>query len=281
MKIVYVTSGVVLLGLMAASGGARASDGLVVVPSFVDPQHHIEKPSMDPAQTIRFLTSDDYPPFNFTAPDGSLAGFNIDLAHAVCDELKVTCTIQARGWETLVPALDAHAGDAVVASIAITAKTRETVDFSMPVTRTPARFAGRTGHVPTSVLPETVGSLRIGVQTATAHAAYLAAFFPLANVKTFTDPDSLRAALKVGEIDLMFADGVSTALWLNGTAASGCCTFAGGAFTESRYFGEGSGIAVRKGDAPLRQALDYALERLSQRGVIGDLYLKYFPIGYY
>ncbi len=45
---------------------------------------------------IRFLTETDYPPFNFTGPDGNPAGFNVDLARLICEEIKVTCTIQMR-----------------------------------------------------------------------------------------------------------------------------------------------------------------------------------------
>ena len=70
-------------------------------------------------------------------------------------------------------------------------------------------------------------------------------------------------------------------LWLGGEAAAGCCTLRGGPYTESRYFGEGAGIAVRKGDTTLRRALDYALARLARNGIYADLYLKYFPIGFY
>ena len=37
-------------------------------------------------------------------------------------------------------------------------------------------------------------------------------------------------------------------------AATGCCDLRGGPYTESRFFGEGAGIAVRKGDTALRRA---------------------------
>lgn len=266
------------------AGGARAQDGRpapVFVPTFVDPRHHVDKPDLGPNRTIRFLTTDDFPPFNFAAPDGSLAGYTVDLVRAVCNELKVACSLQARPWDALVPGLEAGAGDAVAASLAITAGTRAAVSFSTPTMRTPARFATRPGLTLATVLPETLGGLKVGVQAGTAHAAYLAAFFPAAVVKPFTDPRSLHAALKGGQVDLLFADGIATALWLNGTEAAGCCAFAGGAFTDARYFGEGSAIAVRKGDATLKDAFDYALARLAARGVMADLYLKAFPVGPY
>ena len=285
--------------LAGPTGRAMAADGPVFVPTFVDPQHRVEKPDLGSGRVIRFLTSDDYPPFNFTAPDGTLTGFNVDLVRALCEELKVGCSLQARSFETLVAALQANTGDAVAASLSPTPRLRAQVDFSVPTMKTPARFAARiaaaagipiagvpaagvpTAGVPANVLPDTIGALRIGVQVGTAHAAYLSTFFPGANVRTYTDPDSLRTGLKAAEIDLLFADGIATALWLNGTAASGCCQFVGGPFTESRFFGDGSAIAVRRGDLVLRQAIDYALSRLARNGTLADLYLKYFPVGFY
>lgn len=251
------------------------------VPTFVDPRHHVDRPNLGPTRSLRLLTSDDYPPFNFAAPDGTLTGFNVDLARAICEVLEVACSIQVRAFDTLVPALLAKAGDAVVASLAITDLSTAEVAFSLPTMKTPARFAGRNGAVPPVVLPEAMAGVNVGVQAGTAHEAYLRRFFSKVAVTRFNDPESLRAALKAGSIDLLFADGIATSLWLNGTAAARCCRFAGGPFTESRYFGEGSGIAVRKADVALRQALDYALEKLSADGVTGDLYLKYFPVGFY
>ncbi len=92
---------------------------------------------------IRFLTETDYPPFNFTGPDGNPAGFNVDLARALCDEIKVTCTIQMRRFETLVDALATNRGDAIIASMAVTPQLRAKVDFTDPYYRAPARFVSR------------------------------------------------------------------------------------------------------------------------------------------
>ncbi len=48
-----------------------------------------------------------------------------------------------------------------------------------------------------------------------------------------------------GDVDLLFGDGISLAFWLNGTDSQNCCAFRGGPFIDSRYFGEGVGIAVK------------------------------------
>jgi polar amino acid transport system substrate-binding protein len=268
---------------LAASGAtaAEAPGASVFVPSFWDPTNRPDKPDLGTLRVIRFLTEDDYPPFDFLAPDGSLTGFNVDLARAICDELKVACTVQPRRWDTLVDALDEGRGDAAVASLAITEASRRKLDFTAPYYRTPARFVTRKDSPLTDATVRTLVGKTVGVKKGTAHEAFLRAFFPGVIVKPYDDASALQAALTGGGIDAWFGDGVTLALWLDGTEANDCCMFKGGAYTESRYFGDGVGIAVKKGNAPLRRALDYALARLAAKGVYADLYLKYFPIGFY
>ena len=81
-----------------------------------------------------------------------------------------------------------------------------------------------------------------------------------------------------GDVDLLFGDGISLAFWLNGSESKNCCAFRGGPFIESRYFGEGVGIAVKKGNDTLRQAFNWALFRLWEKGRFSDLWLRYFPV---
>ena len=87
--------------------------------------------------------------------------------------------------------------------------------------------------------------------------------------------------MRAGSIDALFGDGLSLAVWLNGSSSENCCAFRGGPYTESRFFGEGVGFALRKEDGKLRRALDWALARLAARGVYAELYMKYFPVGVY
>ena len=80
------------------------------------------------------------------------------------------------------------------------------------------------------------------------------------------------------EVDFIFGDAIALAFWINGTDSGECCAFSGGPFVESRYFGEGIGIAVRKGNDLLRQSLNWALFRLWEKGRYTDLWLRYFSI---
>jgi polar amino acid transport system substrate-binding protein len=274
----------VLVLLASALPGRQASaemaggDPSVRVPGFWDPRRRPEKPDLTRISVIRFLTETDYPPFNFAGPDGNPQGFNIDLARMLCEELKVACTVQMRRFETLIPALNANQGDAAIASIAATVELRSRVDFTDSYYRTPARFVARRDSPIDDPLPERLEGKKVAAVAGTAHEAYLKALFTEAEVRGFPTADAARLALRRGEVDLLFGDAISLAFWLNGTDSENCCAFRGGPYIDSRYFGEGIGIAVRRGNDIIRLALNWALFRVWELGRFTDLWLRYFPI---
>ena len=234
--------------------------------------------SLAACRRIRFLTDLDYPPFDYAGPDGNPAGFNVDLARLICNEIKVACTIQARPFVTLLDALNDNRGDAVIASIAATAETRKRADFSDPYYRTPARFVARADSPIGDVLPELVAGKKIAVIAGTAHEAYLKQMFTQAEIHSYPNAEAARAALKDKQVDLLFGDGIALSFWLNGTDSGGCCAFRGGPFLDSRFFGDGIGIAVKPGNDVLREAFNWALFRIWEKGSFTDLWLRYFPI---
>lgn len=281
-----------LTGALLAAGALAGSDRAIAqqqsapkveaapqtVPGFWDPRRRPDRPDLSRITVIRFLTETDYPPFNFTGPDGNPAGFNVDLARSLCDEIKATCTIQMRRFETLVDAITSNRGDAIIASLAVTPQLRTRLDFTDPYYRAPARFVSRREAVMTEVRPEYLEGKKIGVIGGTSHEAYLKAMFTDAEIKPFASDDALRIALRRGEVDMIFGDAISLAFWINGTDSGECCAFSGGPFVESRFFGEGVGIGVRKGNDLLRQALNWALFRVWEKGRFTDLWLRYFSI---
>jgi len=250
----------------------------MAVPGFWDPRRRPDRPDLSRISIIRFLTETDYPPFNYAGQDGAPAGFNVDLARQICEEIKVQCTVQMRRFDTLIDALNANQGDAVIASLAETPELRRRVDFTDPYYRTPARFVARKDSDIDDVSPEALEGKKVAVVSGTAHEAYLRTLFTEVELHSYPDADAARAALRRGEVDLLFGDGVALAFWLNGTDSNGCCVFRGGPYMESRFFGEGVGIAVRHGNDLLRQAFNWALFQLWEKGRFTDLWLKYFPI---
>jgi polar amino acid transport system substrate-binding protein len=266
------------LSPLSRPGVVAPSDDPMAVPSFWDPRRRPERPDLSRINGIRFLTEFDYPPFNYAGADGQPAGFNIDLARMICEETKTTCTIQPRRFDTLLESLNSNNGDAIIASLAATPEMRRRVDFSDPYYRTPARFVSRKDVEVDDVRPVALEGKRVAVVAGTAHEAYLRALFTELELHSYPSDEEARAALRRGDVDLLFGDGITLAFWLNGTDSAGCCMFRGGPFTESRFFGEGIGIAVRRGNDLLRQAFNWALFRLWESGKFTDLWLRYFPI---
>lgn len=250
----------------------------VAIPGFWDPHRRPERPDLSRVGLVRFMTEYDYPPFNYAGADGQPAGFNVELARLICDELKVQCTIQMRRFDTLIDALAQNRGEAIIASIAPTLELRQRVDFTNPYYRSPARFAGRRDGPGFDVVPERLEGRKVAVVAATAHEAFLKAFFTEADLRPQRTPEAAREALRRGEVDFLFGDGIQLALWLNGADSEACCVFRSGPYTESSYFGEGIGIAVRKGNDTLRQGIDWALFRLWEKGRFTDLWLRHFPV---
>jgi polar amino acid transport system substrate-binding protein len=286
LRAFLVVAGIaVVLALAAALAPAQAQTAKPeaeaapqAVPGFWDPRRRPDRPDLSRLSVIRFLTETDYPPFNFTGADGNPAGFNVDLARQLCEEINASCTIQMRRFETLLDAVASNRGDAIIASLAVTSKLRARVDFTDPYYRAPARFVSRRDAVMREVRPESLEGKKVGAIAGSAHEAYLKAMFTDAELHSYPSDDALRLALRRGEVDLIFGDATSLAFWINGTDSAECCAFSGGPFVESRYFGEGVGIAVRKGNDLLRQALNWALFRVWEKGRYTDLWLRYFSV---
>lgn len=244
------------------------------------PNDAIDKRGWNEAE-LRVLTDNDYPPFHYIDEEGALTGFNVDLARAICLELEVRCIIETRNWNDLIPALNSKEVHAVIASLAIQEKNLEKVDFTKRYFQLPARFVARITDTFSNTNPETISGYTIGVIGRTAHAAFLNDFFSSSTIKTFDTADELYRALQGNKVDLIFGDGIGLMFWLNGVNSDGCCRFASGPYTEARYFGEGVGIAVAKGDQRMQHILNEALDKVRSSGRYEELILRYFPLRFY
>jgi polar amino acid transport system substrate-binding protein len=254
------------------------------LPILFDSRERLPKPDLSSLVRLRFLTSVDFPPFNFTDQSGKLAGFHIDLVREICDELAISekCQIQAMPFGDLQDALAASQGDAVIAGIAVTPGLRERFAFSRPFLQLPARFARNLKAAP--IKGATVASLAgrsVGVVRSTAHEAMLAAFFPAIKPVAFDSKDALLAALKEGKVDAVFADGLQLSFWVSSPAAEKCCALFDGPYLSQQFLGEGMTIMLRQQDAELTAAINHALATLSRNGRLQEIYLRYFPHGLY
>ena len=253
------------------------------LPILFDARERLPKPDLSSLVRLRFLTSIDFPPFNFLDQNGKLTGFHVELARKICDELAISdkCQIQALPFGELQGALAASQGDAIIAGVAVTPELRKTFAFSRPFLMLPARFVR---NLKASISGTTAASLSghpVGVVKGTVHAAMLAAFFPTIKPVPFDDKDGLLAAVKDGKVDAAFADGLQLSFWVSSPAAEKCCALFDGPYLSQQFLGEGMTIMLRQQDADLTAAINHALATLSRDGRLQEIYLRYFPYGLY
>jgi polar amino acid transport system substrate-binding protein len=275
----YVILALTTLVLPArAQEDARSIDAqTVTVPNFWDPRARIERPSAEAIGAVRFLTTDDFPPFAFKDRRGILVGFDVDLAQAICSVLKVQCAIQVRPFETLVAGLKDGTGNAIIAGFDLEKAPAEGLIASQAYLKIPGRFVVRNDKPFNAGPPAPDGF--VGVVCGSAHAAYLSRFFPDLHVACFMTKAPLLAELKKGTLDAVFGDGLSLSFWLNGPESEACCRFEGGAYLDDRFFGAGLAVVMKSDDRLLKFAIDYALREVYRAGTYEELYLRYFPVG--
>lgn len=228
-------------------------------------------------QELRFATSDDYPPFNARDERGTLVGFNVDLAQAICFELERRCEIASHDWNALFDVLNRGEVDAVIASHRVNAETLAKADFTRPYFHTPGRFVARRDGPALTISPAGLDRRRIGVAKGTAHEAFIQTFFRTSRIRRYDTPELARTALRNRDVDVIFGDAISLVFWINGTSSGGCCDLAGGAYFEPLFFGDGIAIAVKKDNREQRIELDGTLETLRKNGRILELMQRYFP----
>jgi polar amino acid transport system substrate-binding protein len=249
----------------------------VRIPNVWNPAERRERPPFPAQRVVRVLTDDEFPPLHFASPDGTPTGFAVEIARAACEELEIVCTIQARRFDTLLDALAEGRGDIVAAAVPVTAPLRERFGVGHPYFRFPARFVTRRDGPTGAALPALSGR-KVAVIANTAHEEYLRRHAPALALQSVPALGPGLTALRNGEVDAVFADGVALSLWLHGRLSDDCCRFLDGPFLDNVWFGEGLAFLTRRDDPALQRAFDYALERLWQRGRYAETYLRFFPV---
>jgi polar amino acid transport system substrate-binding protein len=248
------------------------------LPYHSDPTARDAVPNLAAVPNIRFLTTADFPPFNYRDKSGELIGFNVDLARALCADLSIPCTIQAWPWEQAGKALEDGQGDALIAGLAMTPDNGALFDFTDAYLMLPGRFV-TLKEATTGFDPQKLAGKVVAVRKGSSHEEFIKRYLPAAKLAEFdTEPDAL-AAVRDKKADAFFGDAMRTSFWFNDNPD--CCAFAGEAYFRPDLFGDGLSVAVAAGHDTVRQAIDYGLVRLKKSGVLDELYLRWFPVGFY
>ncbi|WP_375450026.1 transporter substrate-binding domain-containing protein [uncultured Devosia sp.] len=248
------------------------------MPNHVDPSAREILPNLAPVPAIRFLTTVDFPPFNFRDAGGELIGFNIDLARRVCAEVNVACTVQAWPWDQVSNALVDNQGDAMIAGLEMSPATAAKFDFSAIYLALPGRFVTRAGDI-AGFSPATLDGKIVAVRAGSRHEDFLKRYLPQVTIAGFPSEAEALAAVQASAAAAFFGDAMRASFWLNENLS--CCGFASEPYFRPDLFGEGLSIAVPAGHDAVRQAIDWALVKLNAEGSLDELYLRWFPVGFY
>ncbi len=229
---------------------------------------------------VRIGTEGAYPPFNFFDTNQELQGFDIDIAKALCAEMKVECEFVAQDWDGIIPALLANKYDAIIASMSITPERKEKVDFTNKYYSTPPGLIAPKDTALTETTPEALEGKTIGAQEATTHSSFLEDVYAGSNIKLYGTQDEANLDLVAGRLDAVAADSVVLGEWLK-TEDGACCKMVGPMENDPKYFGEGAGIAIRKGEDELREMFNKALAAIIANGTYQKINDKYFDFSVY
>lgn len=248
------------------------------LPYHADPTARELVPNLSAVPNIRFLTTADFPPFNYRDKSGELVGFNVDLSRAICADLNITCTIQAWPWEQAGKALQDGQGDALIAGLAMTRETGALYDFSDIYLMLPGRFVTLKGAAQ-NFDPLKLGGKAVAVRKGSAHEEFVKRYVPGVKIAEFDTEIAALEAVRDKKADAYFGDAMRASFWFNDNPD--CCGFAGPPYFRPDLFGAGMAVAVAPGHDAVRQAIDYSLARLKKDGTLDELYLRWFPVGFY
>jgi len=227
------------------------------------------------AESIRIATEGAYPPFNYIDESGELKGFDVDIAKALCEEMSVECQLTAQAWDGIIPGLVTGRYDAIVASMSITEKRKEAVNFTKPYYQVGAALVAPVGS-DIEFDEEKLDGKSIGVQRATTYANLLDGEYPMASVKSYDTVENHNLDLQSGRLDAVVGQAVLMQEWIN-EHGEGEYEIKGDPILSVEYIGEGAGIAVRKGNPELLERFDSALTAILENGVYDAISEAYFP----
>jgi polar amino acid transport system substrate-binding protein len=230
------------------------------------------------SQKIVIATEGAYPPFNSIGPDGKLFGFDVDIANALCAQMKAECELVTQDWDGMIPALQAEKFDAIIASMSITEERKQQIGFTNKYYTTPLAIVALKDSDIASTAAEALAGKTIGAQGATTQATYAQDFYGKAGAEVKLYPTQEEASIDLvnGRLDAVISDKFVLAEWMKGEGKD-CCKMVGdvaGTDTEA-------GIAIRKEDTALRDRFNTALDAIIADGTYAKIVAKYFDFDIY
>lgn len=267
------------LSLVVSGRAAAQQAAAPVFPLF----RHIDSLAKPPTgfaqRNIRLLTDRDFPPFSYETPEGKAAGVSVDLALAACAELKANCTVVAKPFSALLPALLSNEGDVIVSGLRIDALVLKKAAMTRPYFWSLGRFAVRVGSQLRGSDIRSLAGRRIGYVTNSSHGAWLEKYYSRSTLTGFPSEAEMYEALRTGALDVSFGDGLRLIYWLAGSSSRGCCKPLDGAFVDRQFFSNNLSFLTRREDRDTVMAFDHALDRLQEKKTSAEIFARYLPGG--
>ena len=233
-----------------------------------------------PAAALDVCVEGAYPPFSEVTADGTIVGFDIDIAAALCEEIGETCTFRLTRWERMIPALTGDVCDAIVASMSDTDERRRLIDFTERYYRSPVRFVGPAGAAGDDS-PGALADRVVGVQRDTVNQQFMERHYPATDLRLYGNQEHVLIDLGLGRLDAVLGEAVQLdAGFLKTPAGDGFAFFGAGHF-DPEIQGRGAAIGVRKQDADLRDRLSAAIAAIRADGRYDAIAGRYFDVDIY
>ena len=216
------------------------------------------------------------PPFAYVNSKNEWVGFTIDLVEQLVKpsvEKAVGKSIKVEKKEstppTRIPLLSSNAVDLIAGTMTDTPQRRESVDFSLTFFYTGAQFLVKKGSPIKSI--NDIAGKRIAAQQGSTNAKIIREKMPQAQLREFPDQPAAFQALIQGQVDAYTNDGIQLA-GLKAKAPNGAdYEVVGDFYSEEPY-----GMAMRKGDAKFKAAVDAGLKQGFESGKYFEIYDKWF-----
>ena len=223
-------------------------------------------------EVLRIGTEGAYAPFNYTNTDGTLGGFDVEMANALCDDMQVTCEIIAQDWDGIIPGLKAGKYDAIIAAMSITPERAEQVSFTDPYFSNTLVFLAKKDSSFDPSNSDDIDDNLIAAQRSTISSQWLEDTYPKAKMKLYDTLSNAFLDLGSGRVDAMISDKVPALQWLN-SASGSSYVLKGNEIDINDNFA----IAVRPGDE-LQAKLNQALANIKANGTYDKLNQRYFAL---
>ena len=255
---------VVLLALAACSKKEEAPAAVTPAPAAAAPAEL--KVAIDPT----------YEPFTFKTADGQPTGFDVDMANAICEQVKRKCVFVEQVWDSMIPGLTAQKYDVIISSMSITDDRMKEVDFSDKYYNTPSRIVLKKTVKYTD--PASIKGKKIGVLKGSTQEAYALGELKKAGVvvNSYEAQDQVYLDLKAGRIDGTVADYLEVSGGFLSKPEGAAFALMGPELRDPKYYGYGVGVAMRKGQDALKADINTAIKTIRANGSYKTLNDKYF-----